>query len=90
MAGNRMAVVGPYQCGQGAPLLWVAGPCVLEDTAAAIEIATELKRVADQLDVSFVFKASFDKANRTSIHAPRGPGLTAGLAMLSEVQDAVG
>lgn len=89
MSPGNKAVVGPYQCGSSAPLLWIAGPCVLEDVNGAIEIATELKRVATQLGVQLIFKASFDKANRTSIHAQRGPGLAAGLAMLGEVQDAV-
>ena len=71
-------------------MLWIAGPCVLEDAGAAIEIATELRRVAKLLAIPLVFKASFDKANRTSIQAERGPGLAAGLAILSQVQDAVG
>lgn len=89
MSRGTTAVVGPYECGPGAPLLWIAGPCVLEDARAAIEIATELKRVAIELGIQLVFKASFDKANRTSIHAQRGPGLAPGLAILGEVQDAV-
>ena len=67
----------------------MAGPCVLESAAAAIEIARELARIATQLSVSLVFKASFDKANRTSVHAQRGPGLVSGLAMLADVRDAV-
>ncbi|MCA9235723.1 MAG: 3-deoxy-8-phosphooctulonate synthase [Planctomycetales bacterium] len=87
---NNPAAIGPYRCGRGAPLLWIAGPCVLEDVAGAMEIATELKRVADELGIQLVFKASFDKANRTSIASPRGPGLRAGLEMLAEVQSRTG
>ena len=87
---NNPAAIGPYRCGRGAPLLWIAGPCVLEDVAGAMEIATELKRVADELGIQLVFKASFDKANRTSIASPRGPGLQAGLEMLAEVKSRTG
>ena len=85
----REAKVGPYGCGQDRALLWIAGPCVLESAASAIEIARELARIATELSVSLVFKASFDKANRTSGHAERGPGLASGLAMLADVRDAV-
>ena len=84
------AQVGPYQCGTGHPLLWIAGPCVLETAASAVEIAEELQRIAANLPVQLVFKASFDKANRTSGNAIRGPGLVDGLAMLAEVKDATG
>lgn len=84
------AQVGPYSCGTDQPLLWIAGPCVLESAAAAIEIARELQRIATGLPVQLVFKASFDKANRTSSSAIRGPGLVDGLAMLAEVKDATG
>ncbi|MEQ8208609.1 MAG: 3-deoxy-8-phosphooctulonate synthase [Lacipirellulaceae bacterium] len=87
---NVHAQVGPYSCGSGQPLLWIAGPCVLESAAAAIEIAQELHRIALGLPVQLVFKASFDKANRTSSKAIRGPGLVDGLAMLAEVKDATG
>jgi 2-dehydro-3-deoxyphosphooctonate aldolase (KDO 8-P synthase) len=65
--------------------LWIAGPCVLEDLGLALEIAGELKRIAAGLPVQLVFKASFDKANRTSGSAFRGLGLEAGLALLAEV-----
>ena len=87
---NYPAHVGPYQCGQDQPLLWIAGPCVLEDESLALEIAEELQRIADLLSVQLVFKASFDKANRTSSGAYRGPGLVEGLRILSAVKDATG
>ena len=83
---NDPARVGPYLCGTGQPLLWIAGPCVLESLPLALEIAGELKRIADRLAVQLVFKASFDKANRTSARAVRGPGLAGGLKMLAEVK----
>lgn len=84
------AQIGPYQCGRGRPLLLIAGPCVLETQELALEIARHLKGVAERHGVSLVFKASFDKANRTSGEAIRGVGLKAGLAMLDEVRRATG
>ena len=84
------ARIGPYQCGKDQPLLWIAGPCVLETLSAACEIAEELQRVAEKLSLQLVFKASFDKANRTSSGAYRGPGLTAGLEMLKQVSQTTG
>jgi 2-dehydro-3-deoxyphosphooctonate aldolase (KDO 8-P synthase) len=87
---HNPAHVGPYQCGEGQPLLWIAGPCVLEDLPAALEIAHELKRIASELPVQLVFKASFDKANRTSVSSYRGPGLQAGLQMLADVHAETG
>ncbi len=77
--------IGPYQCGRQQPLLWIAGPCVLETARQAREIADELARIAHHTGVQLVFKASFDKANRTSSHAYRGPGLQAGLDILAAV-----
>jgi 2-dehydro-3-deoxyphosphooctonate aldolase (KDO 8-P synthase) len=77
-------------CGTGQPLLWIAGPCVLEELGLSLEIAAELRRVAAAASISLVFKASFDKANRTSGSAFRGLGLEAGLRMLAEVRDRTG
>ncbi len=87
---NYPAAIGPHQCGADQPLLWIAGPCVLESQSAALEIAEELQRIADLLSVQLVFKASYDKANRTSGDAYRGPGLKAGLEILSEVHRETG
>jgi 2-dehydro-3-deoxyphosphooctonate aldolase (KDO 8-P synthase) len=70
--------------------VWFAGPCVLEDASAALAIARELKRIADSLSIQLVFKASFDKANRTSISSYRGPGLKMGLQMLADIREATG
>ncbi|NQT11342.1 MAG: 3-deoxy-8-phosphooctulonate synthase, partial [Planctomycetes bacterium] len=72
------ATIGPYGCGSGQPLLVIAGPCVLEDEATALAIAERLRQIAETLPIQVVFKASFDKANRTSIRSYRGPGLEAG------------
>lgn len=84
------ARIGPYQCGAGQPLLWIAGPCVLEDFGAALHIAEELKRIAAALNIQLVFKASFDKANRTSVNSFRGPGLAAGLQILADIRTKTG
>jgi 2-dehydro-3-deoxyphosphooctonate aldolase (KDO 8-P synthase) len=84
------ADVGPYRCGRDQPLLLIAGPCVLENAALAVSIAEQLKAMTAGMAVQLVFKASFDKANRTSIQAFRGPGLAAGMAMLRRVKDATG
>ncbi|MGI9429496.1 MAG: 3-deoxy-8-phosphooctulonate synthase [Bythopirellula sp.] len=87
---NYPAQIGNYRCGREQPLLWIAGPCVLESESLALEIAEELQRIADLLSLQLVFKASFDKANRTSSNAYRGPGLVEGLRILSAVKDATG
>jgi len=87
---NLPAQVGPYEVGPGRPLLLVAGPCVLETEELALEIAGHLANVARRHGVSLVFKASFDKANRTSGDSFRGLGLDAGLAMLDRVRQATG
>lgn len=84
------ATIGPYRCGRGQPLLVIAGPCVIESEALCLSIAAELKRIATAMPVHVVFKASFDKANRTSVESPRGPGLSAGLAVLERVKQATG
>lgn len=84
------ATIGPYRCGSGQPLLVIAGPCVLEDEATALAIAERLQQIAETLPIQVVFKASFDKANRTSIQSYRGPGLEAGMAILGRVKDSTG
>lgn len=84
------ATIGPYRCGLGQPLLVIAGPCVLEDEATAVAIAGRLQQIAETLPIQVVFKASFDKANRTSIQSYRGPGLEAGMAILQCVKDSTG
>jgi 2-dehydro-3-deoxyphosphooctonate aldolase (KDO 8-P synthase) len=72
--------------GDGAPLLVIAGLNVLEDEALALETARHLKAVTAELGLPYVFKASYDKANRSSIHSYRGPGLEEGLRILAEVK----
>lgn len=73
--------------GQRHPLALIAGPCVIESRKSVMDIAARLVRMAKRLDVPLVFKASYDKANRTSIHAYRGPGISKGLEILAEVRE---
>lgn len=68
------------------PLFLVSGPCVIEDEATTMQIAVQLKALAQQLDIPFTFKASFDKANRTAIDSFRGPGITEGLKVLARIK----
>ena len=84
------ATIGELRCGRGQPLLVIAGPCVMESEEQTLSIAGRLKQIAAELAVPLVFKASFDKANRTSVTAFRGPGLPAGLAILRRVKQATG
>jgi 2-dehydro-3-deoxyphosphooctonate aldolase (KDO 8-P synthase) len=71
-------------------LLLIAGPCVIEDENLTLRIAETLRHLTEGLPVQFVFKASFDKANRTSIESYRGPGLDAGMRILRKVRDEMG
>lgn len=87
---NNPAIVGPYRCGAGAPLLVIAGPCVIENEALTLSIAQELANISAEMQIQMVFKASFDKANRTSIDSYRGPGLQEGLAILDRVKQTTG
>lgn len=76
-----------WKVGKTHPLLVIAGPCVIEDESTTVAIARELHEIQKRLNIPFVFKASYDKANRTSIHSFRGPGLEAGLALLKFIRD---
>ena len=73
--------------GSGQPPLLIAGPCVLEDIETALSIGAFMTQAAGDYGFSYLFKASFDKANRTSIRSYRGPGLTEGLKMLSAIKE---
>jgi 2-dehydro-3-deoxyphosphooctonate aldolase (KDO 8-P synthase) len=86
----KVVAVGPYQCGPNRPLLLIAGPCVIESSELTVSIATRLKAIVEGLPVQLVFKASFDKANRTSGTAFRGAGMEAGLQVLAQVKQQTG
>jgi 2-dehydro-3-deoxyphosphooctonate aldolase (KDO 8-P synthase) len=89
-ATNNPAQIGPHRCGRGQSLLLIAGPCVIESEELTLSIARRLKEIVAGLPVQLVFKASFDKANRTSGAAFRGAGLAAGLNVLAHVKEATG
>lgn len=90
MQSRPTAKLGPHTLGPGQPLLLIAGPCVIESREHSLRMAEAVSAIAKHLSLPFVFKASFDKANRSSIHSFRGPGLEAGLAILAEVRAKVG
>ncbi|MGH9436082.1 MAG: 3-deoxy-8-phosphooctulonate synthase [Terriglobia bacterium] len=78
--------LGKLTLGQGHPLFIVAGPCVIETEKHAMKMADRLSTIAGSLRVPFIFKASYDKANRTSVHSFRGPGLKLGLEVLARIK----
>ena len=84
------AFIGPHRCGPGFPLVLIAGPCVIEHESLCMRIGETLAELARDLPVQAVFKASFDKANRTSVGAFRGPGVEEGLQVLDRVRAATG
>jgi len=84
------AVVGGHEVGDGRPLLLIAGPCVLESEAQALSHARQVKALALRHGLPVVFKASFDKANRTSVKSFRGVGLEPGLALFERVKRETG
>lgn len=79
--------VGKVTIGDGKPIALVAGPCVIESANHALKTAEKLKRITSDAGVPFIFKASYDKANRSSIDSFRGPGLTKGLAILEKIKN---
>ena len=90
MTVPHVVEIGNYRVGTGTPLLWIAGPCVIESRDFTLHIAQELKAIADHLKLPLVFKASFDKANRTSGQSFRGVGIDEGLNILAEVKKLTG
>jgi len=82
----RAVRVGGVALGGGHPLALIAGPCVIESRAACIDLARRLSRLAAQERIPFIFKASYDKANRSSHTSYRGPGLEEGLEILAEIK----
>jgi 2-dehydro-3-deoxyphosphooctonate aldolase (KDO 8-P synthase) len=89
-AATRIVRVGPVNIGGGRPLALLAGPCAIEDEAHALRAAEALVRIAGDAGVPFVYKSSYDKANRSSARSYRGPGLPEGLRILRRVREAFG
>ena len=79
--------IGRLSIGGGSPLALIAGPCVIENEEKTMEIARYLKELTEKLEIPFIFKASYDKANRTSRDAYRGPGLKRGLEILGKIRE---
>jgi 2-dehydro-3-deoxyphosphooctonate aldolase (KDO 8-P synthase) len=84
---SQIVYVGEIAIGDGNPLVLIAGPCVIETYDATLETAAFLKDVTDELQIPFIFKTSYDKANRTSVGSYRGPGLSKGLEIISAIKD---
>jgi 2-dehydro-3-deoxyphosphooctonate aldolase (KDO 8-P synthase) len=82
--------IGGLRLSTGAPLFLIAGPCVIESEAHARMLAERLAEIAHSLKLPYIFKASYDKANRTSMHSFRGPGLAEGLRILKKIRDELG
>ena len=79
-----------FDIGLDQPLFLIAGPCVIESMQLQLDVAGRLKEITSALGVNFIFKSSFDKANRTSVSGFRGPGIEEGLKVLAEVKRQIG
>jgi 2-dehydro-3-deoxyphosphooctonate aldolase (KDO 8-P synthase) len=78
-----------FEVGLNQPFFLIAGPCVIESESMALETAGYLKAICSELDIPFIYKSSFDKANRSSIHSYRGPGFEKGLMILEKVKNQI-
>ncbi len=86
----RTVSIGSVLIGAEAPFVLIAGPCVIENRRMALRLAASIQEMTARLRIPFIFKASYDKANRTSLHAFRGPGIVEGLRILQEVKEKIG
>lgn len=86
----RYCSAGPVNIGPGKPLAIIAGPCVLESLELGLTIGRAVRDLCAARGLTYIFKASFDKANRTSIDSPRGPGMQQGLAWMAEIRETLG
>jgi len=89
MSAMKVIRIRDFVMGGGAPFVLIAGPCVIEDENGAIDIALYLKKLTSKLGIPFIFKASYDKANRSSLGSFRGPGLKKGLDILGRISEEV-
>ena len=87
---NKIKIADKFEVGGNERFVLIAGPCVIESEEMVMEIATELKMISKRLNINLIFKASFDKANRTSINGFRGPGMEEGLRILKRVKEELG
>ena len=84
------AKIGTIAIGPGEPLALIGGPCVIESREHTLHLAEAIRDICKKIEIPLIFKASFDKANRSSIQSYRGPGLSDGLAILAQVRSDVG
>ena len=82
----KTVTIGSYEVGQGHPLLIIAGPCVLEGYERSLAIGKRAKAICEKLGLPYVFKASYDKANRSALDSYRGPGIEEGLQILAQIK----
>jgi 2-dehydro-3-deoxyphosphooctonate aldolase (KDO 8-P synthase) len=87
---TKRITIGEFQIGGDLPVAVIAGPCVIESKESALQHAAALKEKADRVGVPYIFKSSYDKANRSSVRSFRGPGLEKGLEILAEVKKKIG
>jgi 2-dehydro-3-deoxyphosphooctonate aldolase (KDO 8-P synthase) len=87
---TRSVRIGPVTIGGGAPLALIGGPCAIENEKHALMTAVRLSAIAANAKVPFIYKSSYDKANRSSVKSYRGPGLAEGLRILRKVRDEIG
>ncbi len=90
MAESREISVGSLRLGGSQPMFLIAGPCVIETEAHCLRLAEELAKIAAESKIPLIFKASYDKANRSSLSSYRGPGLAEGLGVLSKIKKRLG
>ncbi|MGH7316458.1 MAG: 3-deoxy-8-phosphooctulonate synthase, partial [Candidatus Rokuibacteriota bacterium] len=90
MTGTRRVRIGSVVVGGGAPLALIGGPCAIENEKHALMVAERVQRITRDAGVPFIYKSSYDKANRSSVRSYRGPGLTEGLRILQKVKDETG
>lgn len=83
---SKVVKVGEIKIGDENPIVFIMGPCMIESRDHALRMAEKLKGLAEELNFPLIYKSSYDKANRTSIHSDRGPGLEEGLKILEEVR----
>ena len=83
----KIVTIKNIQCSNKSPFILIAGPCAIESEDMTLCIAESLKKISEDLDIPVIFKASYDKANRTSVDSYRGPGLDAGLEILYKVKE---
>jgi 2-dehydro-3-deoxyphosphooctonate aldolase (KDO 8-P synthase) len=87
---KKTVKIGNVKIGNNSPVALIAGPCVIESEKSTLRHARAIRKIADKLNFPFIFKSSYDKANRSSVRSYRGPGIEKGLAVLEKVKESLG